>query len=501
MTTRFRLVLLLSLLIVSLGLMAFVPATLASEAQQTSFAAPRLVVNASFLNVRTGPGVQYAVLLTVVGGTELPVLGRANDNVWYQVSTVVGVGWVNVEFCVPRGSFENVPVVKAEDYAAAAVSLPSTLELPGQGGGAVAVGSPSVPAAMGGMRRFTLASGRVVTVNPGERFRAVLSVEAVNARVQPSVDAQSIGTLFRDDAMDYVIVGDTTDKNGIQWLALDVPDIGAGWVEAPKLFIRLSRVSGTVVTMVGTVGMVDVPGGSGTNLPVLTEGREAFLLNISRDGQFVEIELGGGERGWVPFDSVRTRTGTPTDEIDLSQIPVAAPAAVAGAQSEGQGGGQVVTSGLSVPHVVVNTGFLNIRSGPGVQYTSIATVPGGTKLAVLGMASDQVWFLVQGSFGQGWVNSEFAVFRGSIQSVPIINEAFGVLASPVAVLSGSITLYAAPGTNFGAIGTLTGPLESPVVARTADGTWLQLNSSLGYGWVLASQIQVRGDVGVVPVVG
>src|SRR5689334_20997769 len=98
--------LLILLLSVVLGVAAPGGMILAAGAeQQVQFVTPLMIVNSSFLNIRTGPGVQYNVLITVVGGTDLPVLGRANDGVWFQVSTVVGVGWVNSEFVIPRGDF------------------------------------------------------------------------------------------------------------------------------------------------------------------------------------------------------------------------------------------------------------------------------------------------------------------------------------------------------------------------------------------------------------
>src|SRR3982751_5539137 len=93
---------------------------LADSPQQGQFVSPKLIVNTSFLNVRTGPGIKFSVLLTVVNGIKVPVIGRAKDNVWYQVSTVIGVGWVNIEFAAPRGSFNNVPVVTLEQVIAAA---------------------------------------------------------------------------------------------------------------------------------------------------------------------------------------------------------------------------------------------------------------------------------------------------------------------------------------------------------------------------------------------
>jgi uncharacterized protein YraI len=480
------------------------PAALAAEPQQ-QFVAPRLVVNSSFLNVRSGPGVQYSVLLTVVGGTELPVLGRASDDVWFQVSTIVGVGWVNVQFTVPRGSFDNVPVIQVSEFVSTiAQTAPITLGLPdGQGGGGAEIAAAQAP--VSGTVRVNISNNRVITVSLNERFRAVINVEAVNLRTQPADNATSLGTLFREPAMDFSIVGSVTDKNGVQWIAVESADLGVGWIEAAKVIYRLSRATGTVVQVTANLTqLLDAPSGSGTNLPILTEGQEGFLRDISKDSNFVKIELGDGLMGWVPFNSVVTRTGTPTDEVDFTQLSGGVAIVPSGAISAtAVPGGVPASFGLDTPHVVVNTGFLNIRSGPGSQYSIVATVPGGTELPVLGIYFDGVWYLVQGPFGQGWINIEFAVFRGSVQSLPIIQSAAGTLSSPVAVIAqgGTVTLYAAPGGNFGAIGALTGPLEADVVARTVDSLWLQLNTSLGFGWVLASQVVLRGDASTIPVVG
>ncbi len=269
--------------------------------------------------------------------------------------------------------------------------------------------------------------------------------------------------------------------------------------------MRLSRLAGQVyVVNAANVSLLDAPSGSGNNLPILTSGDEGFLVGVNREGNFVQLELGGGLKGWLPIGAVTVRTDTPTDRIDLSQVPGAPTVTV----TTGTIPGTTTTTafpqsfGLNIPHVVVNTGNLNIRSGPGAQYSVIITVPGGTELPVIGMAEDRVWFLVQGAFGRGWVNQEFTLFRGSIDVVPIVHDFTGTLAAPVAVVAGSaVTLYAAPGTNFGVIGNLAGPVEVAIVARTADGQWLQLNTSLGFGWVVASQVIARGDLSLVPIVG
>lgn len=509
-------------LLLSVMLMPFASVALAEGAQQVQFVAPRLVVNTSFLNVRTGPGVQYTTLITVVGGTELPVLGVANDGVWFQVSTVIGIGWVNVEFTLPRGNFENIPVV---DVSPAGVPLvvnaPTSLGLPGQGGGGVVVvygqgggqaitttTTTAAPSTAGGLIRVQLENGETVTVANGERFRvAIVTGEPVNLRTQPSITAPPVGIIYPDVARDYAIVGRSVDRGGLEWLAIDVPGIGSGWIEAPKALLRLSAAFHDVVFANQDAAVFAMPGSSGNiNMPLLPRGQEGFVAGFSQDTNFVLLELGGGDRIWVPFNSVTGRTGTTTDELDLSTsqlVPVAAPSTTTTTTSAPQTSFVAGSFGLDTPHLVINTSSLNIRSGPGAQYTSVAVVPGGTELPVLGLASDGVWFLVAGPFGQGWVNNEFVLFRGAIQNVPIIplSNVTGVLASPTALVAGAVTLYAAPGTNFGAIGTLSGPIEVPVVARTADFTWVQLNTSLGFGWVLASQVAIRGDATLIPIVG
>ncbi len=271
------------------------------------------------------------------------------------------------------------------------------------------------------------------------------------------------------------------------------PQFGTGWIEAPKLHIRLSAAFRTVMVVTAdTIGMGDGPGTGSSTLPVITRGTEAFLVDISKDSNFIQLELAGGERGWIPFNSAEVRQGTPTDglQLDPNLIPVALGVTTT---TTTQG---VPSYGLSVPRVIVNTAYLNIRSGPGAQYTTVATLSGGTELPVLGVAKDRVWYLVQGTFGRGWLNSEFAIFRGVYDNVPVINTDIIVaqVVQPVAVISAPTVIYAAPGTNFGSIGTLSGPLELPIVARTVDAAWV------GFGWILSSQVVLRGDLSLLPIV-
>ena len=480
--------------------------------QQSQFSTPIMIANTSFLNVRTGPGVRYTVLITVVGGTDLPVLGVANDRVWYQVSTVVGVGWINSEFVVPRGDFANVPVVDTNNLIANSplAAVGGVVGLPdGQGGGgafptttitttgATSIGGTTVVG--------TDANGNPIIVSgPGERFRAELVVPAVELRTAPGDNQPSLGTLYQDPIADYPIVGDGRDSTSVPWFSVVTPRYGTGWIDAPKVKLRLSAIAGTVMVVTAeSVQLGDAPGSGSTTLPVLTGGTEGWLRNISQDSNFIQIELAGGEMGWLPFNAARQRTGTPTDGLDASNLSFAA-GSVPGSQVTTTTTVVRPTISLSTARVIVNTAFLNIRSGPGAQYTSVATVSGGTELLVLGIAKDRVWYLVEGRFGRGWLNSEFTIFRGVMDNVPVINSdalVGAIVQQSLAIISAPTTLYAAPGTNFGSIGVISPPAEVTIVARTADNAWVQLNTQLGFGWALSSQVLIQGDLSSTPIVG
>ena len=376
---------------------AFVPSALA---QQVTFAVPKLIVNTSFLNIRTGPGVQFAVLVTVVGGTELPVLGVANDRVWYQVNTTEGVGWVNVEFTIPRGDFSRVPVVPAPALGDPIVGSATAL---GQGG------EGAIPAST----RFTGVSfeGGNVYAGPGESNIIVASALGPEPNViLPLLNQQTV--------------------NGTAWYQINLPPYGVVWTTNVRLR-PLACTGDTVgITVVDTELRFD--GIAVRDSLPLPQGTEFFIRGFSFNDFFV-IEDVNQTIGVLPFTSVAVRPPEIVSRCDL--IPAGS------AQTLGQGGGaaspdnSVASTFVSVAPsgniVIVNTGNLNVRSGPSAAFSSIAVVSGGTQLGVLGRARDNVWLLVQGAFGRGWINSEFVLFRGVYSTVPVLTpEQYPLIVSP-----------------------------------------------------------------------
>lgn len=483
-----------SALLLILSALVMLSAFVGSTSAQ-SFSTPLLVVNTSFLNVRTGPSYDYPVLTTVVGGTELPVLGIAKDNVWYQVSTSVGVGWLNIEFAIPRGDFSNVPLINVP-----AIDVSSTITLASPNVEVISYPSTTLP----NTATTTVASPSSLPI-----YRVYPRGIGLNLLVSPSSSATNITTVW-DEYTDYPLLG-SIRSGGLEFYKIEVPNFGVGWVESTKVGLRLGRTTDYSVMLVAHNALeLTLPNNT---KEMLGQGTEAYLINVQ--GSIATLQFGDGRIGTAQVAGLVQRTNTTTD---ITPLQISATSSVAtttsqtpngttssnnasGLASLGQGGGESATiASLTRNYLLVNISYLNARSGPGAQYTIVATLNGGTELDIIGIAGDRVWYYVQGAFGQGWVNSEYVIFRGNPDTVPIIENAYGELSTPVAAISSNITLYAAPGTNFGVIGTVVGPVEAPIVARTSDYQWVQINTSVGYGWVQTALVAVRGESSLIPII-
>ncbi|MCK6577987.1 MAG: hypothetical protein L6Q98_07760 [Anaerolineae bacterium] len=225
------------------------PMAFAADRQQAQLAIPILVVNTSFLNVRSGDGPQYSVVATVVGGTELPALAMNRAGTWYLVSTPVGNGWVDVSFTLPRGDFRFVPVVDVE----------SPVQITGETPLSIGLLNASSPVAS-------------VTTRIVSREYARLNVVSVNLRGQPEDGGVVVTTLYRDDNTEYPVVGRTFDKQFILWAAIVVPNFGTGWVESAKLSTR--TVEESVVADTDS-------GGNTTGIPVPQLDAPIIVVNTS----------------------------------------------------------------------------------------------------------------------------------------------------------------------------------------------------------------------------
>lgn len=179
----------------------------------------------------------------------------------------------------------------------------------------------------------------------------------------------------------------------------------------------------------------------------------------------------------------------------------------------------------AAPIAVVNTGNLNVRSGPGPQFSVITTVPGGAQLPVLGFNEDASWYLVTTPAGNGWIYAAFTVGRGDFRYVPVVNiqvlqnsvvNPNGTLAIPgsagtvsapipeldpgrVVVNTGNLNVRSGPGPQFSILGSVPGGTVLPVDGVTPDNAWFLVSSPFGAGWVDGEFTVFRGSIASVPI--
>ena len=325
--------------------------------QMTVFAqdhSPHLIVNTGFLNVRNGPSARHDILITVPGGTRLPVLGIASDRLWYQVSSTAGNGWVNSHYTIGRGNFSNVPAINTEP----------------------------------------LITGPHLVVNTGN----------LNIRSGPSVDHQVIATV--PGGTKLPVIGIASDR---LWYQVSSA-AGNGWVNSHytvgrgdfSVFSPARQETPTGPHLVVNTGNLNIRSGPSINHRVIATvpgGTKLPVIGVASDRLWYQVPSTAGN-GWV--NSYYT-----VGRGNFMGIPVTDNTAEAPT--------------IPLARVIVNTEHLNIRTGPSASTDIVTTVPGGTELTVLGVARDRVWYLVEGAFGQGWLNNTYVIFRGDYSTVLVIN--------------------------------------------------------------------------------
>lgn len=81
-------------------------------AQQLADTQPTAVVSTGRLNMRTGPGIGYTIIMTLTQGDDLEMLGRTGDQSWLYVRWVDGTeGWVSSGYVSSMSTYGGLPVM------------------------------------------------------------------------------------------------------------------------------------------------------------------------------------------------------------------------------------------------------------------------------------------------------------------------------------------------------------------------------------------------------
>ncbi len=304
---------------------------------------------------------------------------------------------------------------------------------------------------------------------------------AVYVRGGPGTGFWILGTLYYGTAVPIL----NSSPDGAWWY-VSAP-FGEGWMaksgataySTEAVTVRDPGSIGTILT-----GAVNVRYGAGINsasLGIIGQGQQVYVLAQNADGSWLQIRWEYGT-GWVAAEHV----------------------SVAGALAvvdDGSGGYAGVPVTSDTPYAIVMSAYLNVRTGPGINYAVLGAVAGGDQLPIVGRTADNTWYQVQASFGTGWVYAGYVVTRNEYGGSPVTtaSAATAEVAGPIGVINaGALNIRSGPGAQYTSIGVLAGGTETQIVGRTLDWTWWLLDTPVGTGWANAMYVIVRGDTANVP---
>lgn len=454
----------LGLLFLALASFLLVPVVAALPAALPSQQTPLVtaVVTSGNLNIRSAPSSDASVITVVSQGTTLTLTGRTADSAWAQVVTPNGqLGWANASFLQISTAISTLPIIDTNATATPTSTISPTAT--------PTAGATAVPT--------TSASSSTATVSSGN----------LNVRSGPGVSFSVITTLSHGTAV--TLIGRNVDSS---WAKVRLANGTEGWVNASLIQANMAISSLAVVESPAAPVATSVPVSSGPGLNVrsgpgtsysvlgkVINGQDITLLGRNSVSTWVKIQTVDGLQGWISASFVQAAT-------PVSSLPIVDGTAVATAVP-GDGATPVpVPSGAIA---TVNSGALNVRSGPGIGYNSIATTYSGTVLSLLGRIANNSWVKVRLSNGvEGWVNASLILPNVAISSLPVLDVPALTAVAPV--ITGAANVRSGPSLNNPSIAVVYNGTIVTLLGRNSDGSWLKVQLSNGQqGWMNIATIQ------------
>ncbi|KAA3656720.1 MAG: SH3 domain-containing protein [Chloroflexi bacterium] len=286
------------------------------------------IVATGALNVRSGPGVTYSVLTNVSMGQSIGLIGRASDNVWVKARLSTGQeGWVNSSLITPNVSISSLPLV----------DIPAPPE-------------PAVPVAPGAQLSLrtgpSLSDTVIGHVFQGQRVQAIgrnntntwLKVRILETGLEGWISAAYVQVNVAVSSLPILTGGSTVPAA----TATPIPASTAAPTATP------TPLDGAAVVTSGALNMRSGPGVGYGVVAVVYQGHTVSLIGRTSDSSWAKVRNSANQEGWVNATYL-------SSNIAISSLPV-------------------VDAATLTAVGIVNTGALNVRSGPGIEYGITAVI-------------------------------------------------------------------------------------------------------------------------------
>ena len=190
------------------------------------------------------------------------------------------------------------------------------------------------------------------------RFGVVVNVNSVNLRAAPSTNATKLGTCAKGTWV-------TVLGSGNGFYQVETANGTLGWIMQSYLHVS-ADATGTVgyVTNAGYLNLRKSASTSSRSLGQYDDGTPCVVLNRTGNWYYVSVN---GQNGYFLAKYISTKRGIYSDKLGMVISPEKSP--------------------------------VNLRSGPGMGYSIIASVPGCTYVMVLQQGTDWCRVSVNGKIG------------------------------------------------------------------------------------------------------
>ena len=157
-----------------------------------------------------------------------------------------------------------------------------------------------------------------------------------------------------------------------------------------------------------------------------------------------------------------------------------------------------------VPVAITTPSLLNVRSGPGLDYEVITTVPEGTRASIYGRDPLDDWFQVQieGVDGMVWIYQDLTTVEGSLDGVRLLQQwEIDLIArpgdGPLAVTTPDIlNVRSGPGLDYDILTTVPKGTQATIIGIGPNSEWYKVNLGVlsGPAWIYAGLTKVTGSL-------
>jgi len=433
-----------------------------------------ITITGDYVNVRSGPGKNYARLTSVKKGAIYNVYNGAKDEdgvIWYKLTIGDQNGYIIGTEVTLKGS-----VIIDASTATTASTTATTAQ-----GGTTATTTATTAAAQ----------------------KLTVTGDVVNVRKGAGTNHGKLTTVKRGAT--YTSQGTAKDSSGATWYKISINGT-TGYILGT--YVKVENTTTTTATTTTTTAAstqkltvtgdpVNIRKGAGTTYAKLTtvkKGATFEVLGTAKDSSgklWYKIKV-NNDTGYILGDFAKV-TGTPATTTTVTTGTTAA---------------------ASTQKLTVTGDPVNIRKGAGTTYAKLTTVKKGATFDVLGTAKDssgKLWYKIKVNNDTGYILGDFAKVTGTpattattttttattgttATTAPVVSKPAETLR--LTVTGDIVNIRKGAGTNYGKLTTARKGATFLATGSTKDSSgtvWYTMNFNGQTGYIISTYVKVTSE--------